>query len=102
MTTPVLVTRQDDRHYTARALAFADVVASGTSEAEAIAALRTVLADLQARSHIVHVDLPVPAVSTDDPWLRVAGIWADDPSWETFQQAIADYRQRIDIEAAAQ
>lgn len=101
MATAVLVTRHPDNHYTARALALSDVVASGASEAEAIAALRDTLADLQARSHVVQVDLPIPTASTDDPWLRAAGIWADDPSWEAFQQAITAYRNAIDTELAA-
>ena len=101
MATAVLVTRHADNRYTARALALSDVVASGESEAAAIAALRTTLADLQARSHVVQVDLPVPAATADDPWLRAAGIWADDPSWEAFQQAITDYRNALDVELAA-
>ncbi|MFP4438372.1 MAG: hypothetical protein ACLFVO_14090 [Chloroflexaceae bacterium] len=101
MATSVLVTRHADNHYTARALALADVVASGASEAEAIAALRETLADLQARSRVVQVELPVPAAPADDPWMRVAGIWADDPSWEAFQQAIAEYRAAVDAAVSA-
>jgi predicted RNase H-like HicB family nuclease len=85
MTTAVLITRHADNRYSARALALSDVVASGASEAEAIAALRTALAELQAHSHIVQVDVPLPAVSSDDPWLRTAGIWANDPSWDAFR-----------------
>ncbi len=92
MTTAVLVTRHADNRYSARALALADVIASGTSEAEAIAALRIALADLQTRSHIIQVDLPVPLAPVNDPWVQVAGIWANDPSWEPFQQAVAAYR----------
>jgi len=101
MTTAVLITRHADNRYTARALALSDVVASGASEAEAIASLRSTLADLQARSHIVQVDLPVPA-AVDDPWLRAAGIWGDDPSWEAFQQAITEYRAAVDADLTAQ
>jgi predicted RNase H-like HicB family nuclease len=37
MTTTVLITPHAENRYTARALALSDVVASGTSEAEAIA-----------------------------------------------------------------
>jgi hypothetical protein len=92
MSTAVFVTRHADNHYTARALAFSDVAVTGNTEAEAIAHLRTALLDLQARSHVIHIDLPMPATSVDDPWLQSAGIWADDPSWDVFQQAIAEYR----------
>jgi hypothetical protein len=102
MSTAVLVTRHADNRYTARALALSDVVASGTSEAEAIAALQSILADLQVRSHIVQVDLPVLAAPVDDPWLRAAGKWADDSSWDLFQEAIADYRSAVDAEFADQ
>jgi len=101
MTTAVLVTRHAENRYTARALALSDVVASGASEAEAIAALSTALAELQARSHIVQVGLPVPAVAVDDPWLQAAGIWVADPSWDAFQQAITAYRAAVDAEHAA-
>lgn len=100
MTTAVLITRHADNRYSARALALSDVIASGASEAEAIAALRTALAELQAHSHIIQVDVPLPAVSADDPWLRTADIWADDPSWDAFQRAIAEHRAAIDAEHA--
>lgn len=101
MTTAVLVTRHADNQYSARALALADVIASGTSEAEAIDALRSALADLQTRSHIVQVDLPVPVAPADDPWVQAAGIWAHDPSWEQFQQALAAQRAAVDAESPA-
>ncbi len=101
MSTAVLVTRYADNRFTAHALALSDVVTTGASEAEAITALHATLADLQARSHIVQVDLPVPAAPTDDPWLRAAEIWADDPSWEAFQQAITAYRTAVDEWLAA-
>lgn len=78
-----------------------DAVATGASEAEAITALQAALADLQARSHIVQVDLPVLAAPPDDPWLRAAGVWADAPSWEAFQEAITAYRTAVDAESPA-
>lgn len=101
MSTVVLITRHADHCYSARVLALADVVAFGASEAEAIAALHTALAERQAHSDIVQVDAPSPVVSADDPWLRTAGIWANDPSWDAFQQAIAEYRAAVDARCVA-
>lgn len=95
MTTAVLVTRDAPNHFTARALAFADIHGSGPSEAEAIAALTAQLLEIQMRSHIVHVDIPLP-IAPDDPWLRVIGMAEHDPSWDDFQRAIAADRQAID------
>jgi predicted RNase H-like HicB family nuclease len=96
MTYKVLVTKQPDNRYTARALVLPDVVASGTTEAEAVDQLRDALADLQTRSRVVDVDLPMPDVAQDHPWLRFAGMWAADPDWDLFQDAVAEYRRAID------
>jgi CHAD domain-containing protein len=96
MTYKVLVTKQNDSHYTARALILPDVVASGTTEAEAVDHLRDVLADLQTRSRVVDVALPLPDLVEGNPWLRLAGIWADDRDWDVFQSAVAEYRRFLD------
>ena len=76
-----------------------DVVASGTTEAEAVDHLRDTLADLQTHSHVVDVELPLPDLAADNPWLRVAGMWADDPDWDSFQDAIVEYRRVIDAQS---
>ena len=96
MTYKVLVTKQHDSRYTARALVLPEVVASGTTEAEAVDHLRDALADLQTRSRVVDVDLPMPDLAQGNPWLRFAGMWADDPDWDLFQNAVAEYRREID------
>jgi predicted RNase H-like HicB family nuclease len=95
----VLVTKQHDSGYTARALVLPDVVASGTTEAQAIDHLRDALADLQTRSRVVDVDLPLPDFAQGNPRLRFGGMWADDPDWEVFQDAIVAARREIDAQA---
>ncbi len=37
----------------------------------------------------------------DDPWLRYAGMWADDPDWDVFQAEVEAFRQAIDAQARA-
>lgn len=98
MTSNVLITRHPDNHYTARALALPDVVASGTTEQEAVDKLRESLTALRAHSRVVQVDLPLPQVPEDNPWLRAAGIWAQDPDWDVFADAVTMYRQQIDAQ----
>lgn len=93
MSTDVLVTRHATDHFSARALALPAVVATGSSEAEAIAQLRAALVELQQHSRVVQVDLPLPEGSTAHPWLRFAGMWADDPDWHAFEEAVAEARQ---------
>jgi predicted RNase H-like HicB family nuclease len=99
MTYKVLVTKQQDSRYTARALVLPDVMASGTTEAEAIDHLRDALAELQTRSRVVVVDLPLPDLAQGNPWQQSAGMWTDDLDWEVFQGAIAAERRDIDDQA---
>ena len=77
-----------------------DIIASGGTEQEALEKLRAAIADMQVRSRVVEVDLPLPAEVADNPWLRFAGIWADDPDWDEFQKAVAEYRAEIDAKFA--
>jgi hypothetical protein len=36
----------------------------------------------------------------DDPMLRFAGMWQDDPNWGQFLADIASYRQAVDAQTA--
>ena len=94
----VLLTACGENCYTARTLALPDIVATGTSEAEALDKLRAASSDLLARSRMVkiEVDQELPGTAQDDPWLRFAGMWKDDPSWDEFQEEVAKYRAEID------
>jgi hypothetical protein len=38
----------------------------------------------------------MPDMAQDNPWLRFAGMWADDPDWDVFQDAMAAERREID------
>ncbi|NCC35457.1 MAG: hypothetical protein EOM24_26105 [Chloroflexia bacterium] len=92
MATSVLITRQPDNRYTARALVLPELVVSGATEAEAVEQLRVALADLQQHSHVIQVELPIPDPAVEHPWLRFAGMWEHDLDWETFEAAVADLR----------
>jgi predicted RNase H-like HicB family nuclease len=92
MATSVLITRQPDNRYTARALVLPEIVVTGATAAEAVAQLRATLADLQQHSHIIQVDLPIPDSAVAHPWLRFVGVWEQDPDWEAFEAAVADLR----------
>jgi predicted RNase H-like HicB family nuclease len=57
--TSVLITRQPDNRYTARAFVLPEIVFTGATEAEAVEQLRVALADLQQHSRVIQVDLPI-------------------------------------------
>ena len=96
MTTSVLVTRQAENRYTARALMLPDIIATGATEAEAVTQLRTTLSQLQQHSHVIEVDLPLLPPAATHPWQRFAGMWESDPDWTAFMQALADGRANDD------
>jgi predicted RNase H-like HicB family nuclease len=93
MTYTVLVTKRPDDGYLARTVALPDMAATGTTEAEAIDRLRLALAEAHAQGHLVQVDVPLAGEASAHPWRRFAGMWADDPDWDVFGQAMADYRR---------
>jgi predicted RNase H-like HicB family nuclease len=100
MATDVLITRHAADRFSARALALPAVVATGDSEAAAVAELRAALAELWQHSHIIQADLPLPEGSAEHPWMRFAGIWSDDPDWQAFEEVMAEARREQDDQAS--
>jgi hypothetical protein len=92
----VLVTREANEHYTARVLALPDIIVSGTDKQEVLHQVHAVLVHLLNKSRLVRLTIPTPTDWEVDPWVRAAGMWANDPDWEQFQQAIQAYRQKTD------
>jgi Asp-tRNA(Asn)/Glu-tRNA(Gln) amidotransferase A subunit family amidase len=97
MTYDILVTREAERKYKARVLLLPEIVVMGKNEAEVLNQVKEAIADLRASSHIVRLNVPSLTGEADDPWLRIAGYWQDDPDWEDFQEEIATFRKEIDM-----
>ena len=89
----VLLTKDPLNGYTARSVLIPELIVTGASEAETIERIREALAKVQEQSRIVRVEVPDPE---DDPWLRFAGMWKDDPDWEQFQANIKAFRESVD------
>ena len=99
MTYDVLVTRTDRSRYTAHALLFPNVTATGRNESDVLAKVQSAIADLRAKSRIVSVDVPTIPDDKDDPWVRFAGAWKDDPDWDVFQEEMRTFREEMDRNA---
>lgn len=92
----ILLTRQANNGYLARPVLMPELVVAGEDEQEAIARVCTAITEHQTESRVVQVTLPVNQQTDDDPWLRFAGMWKDDPNWEQFQADIAANRRWVD------
>ena len=91
----IRLTKHPRNGYTARPVLLPEIVVHAEDEGEALNLVSEAIADLQNKSRIVRIEVQQPQ-EPDDPWLRFAGMWADDPDWERFQAEVAAFRHAID------
>jgi len=51
---------------------------------------------LQRRLQEVQAEVDALRAAQPSPWRRMAGVFKDDPLFDEWQQAIADYRRQVD------
>lgn len=102
MTFDVIVLKQAENGYVARPVLWPDSVVHGATEQEALDRVRVLIRDLLGRTRFVQVEVDIPEHQGDNPWLAKAGMFADDPTWDDFLRAMADYRRQLDAEQAAE
>jgi hypothetical protein len=101
MTFQIFVQNQPDRGYVASVIGIPNCIAKGETKDEAIDKAKEVLNRLLSQGDIVSVKIDnVPNIQTDNPWLKIAGKYKDDPTWEEFQAYIQEYRRELDAEEA--
>ena len=95
MQIPVLVEPISGNAYRASVGAPLTLTAEGRTRDEALVRLRDMIVGRVAEgASIVSLDL----LSTDRPWARFAGMLRDDPHFDDWQAAIAEYRLKVDSE----
>lgn len=102
ITFDILVSKDVGDEYIARPLAWPDLIAHGETEQAAVAAVRTLLQDRLQETHLVQVEVDIPGPTSVNPWLRTAGIFKDDPTWDEYQAIMADYRHQLDMDTEQQ
>jgi predicted RNase H-like HicB family nuclease len=93
MTYDVLVTRKANK-FIARVRQWPVIVVEGESEAEVLRQAQADLQALLAGGRIIQLQLD--AKPEAHPWQLFAGMFADDPDWEAFQEAVQRYREETD------
>jgi predicted RNase H-like HicB family nuclease len=68
--------------------------AQGKTEKEALAKVRACAQEVLTKSKFVKLNLPENGHNEDDPWLAMAGMWRDDPTWDEYQRLIKKHRKR--------
>lgn len=68
---------------------------------EGVIGSRPDIGDSQAYARQLRQMAEAQQEGAGDPWLRYAGMWADDPDWDVFQAEVEAFRQAIDAQARA-
>jgi hypothetical protein len=93
MEIPVLVEPVAKNGFRARAMEPFSVAAEGATRDEALQKLRQlIVARLVDGTEIVPLQVPAP----EHPLARFAGMFKDDPYFDDWQRAIAEYRRQIE------
>jgi len=92
----VLVAQIENDGYVARVLAWPDCEVKAASREDAIALARIAILKRLAKTEIVQIEIKPEDI--ENPWLKFAGMWADDPHFDDFVTEIERYRREIDVE----
>lgn len=93
MTYDVWITKKEGK-FVAHVCQWAGIAAEGDTEEEALCKVRARIQSLMAGGRIVQLEVDIKP--EEHPWRQFAGMFADDPDWEAFQQSIREYRAEID------
>jgi hypothetical protein len=90
----ILIEKQSDNGFVATALGWPDCVGMGETKEEAVSKVQAAVADRLARGEIVRVQIEaVGTAAVDDPWVRMIGSCADDPTWDEYQAELRRIRE---------
>jgi len=67
---------------------------TGATEEEALANLRTALNRFMQKAKITSIQIDGNGQKQNDPWLAMAGKWANDPTFDDFQKIVEKFRKR--------
>jgi predicted RNase H-like HicB family nuclease len=93
---PVVVGRKSGDRWMARLLGWSECWAEGTTREEALSRLEQRLLEQFVDMEVMQLNISIP--QPENPLLKLAGKYKDDPDWEDMGAAIAQYRQAIDAE----
>src|SRR5262245_31081143 len=95
MNIPIVVEPVENNGFRARSGPPFDLTTEGATRDEAVARMRDQLKTrVQNGTQLVSVE--VSAADAQNPWVKFAGMFKDDPYFDEWQQAIAENRRKVD------
>jgi hypothetical protein len=93
---PIAVAQQPNGQWLAQALGWANCQTQAASREAAIASIQHTLNDRLTHMDLVFIDLPTPPI--EDPWMKHAGMFKDEPLFDQVLAEIATYRRELDAD----
>lgn len=91
-----VILRKKQNKYIARVREWPEVVIEEETREAALAQIKQqLMAYLSQAPEVIPIELEA-STSAEHPWLRFAGMWADDPTWDDFVAEVAAHRQEMD------
>lgn len=92
----VLIKPEPEGKVSATVLGLPEYRSEGSDKTSALAALQQLLTANLSQAEIVSIDIAVP--QPENPWLKMAGRYKDDPHFDEMLDDIAAYRRELDAE----
>lgn len=80
--------------YIATVLGWPDLLIRGKTKEETLSNVHQAVAKRLRQSEFVTLDIPHD--ESNDPWMKFAGMWENDPTFDDFLAEIAAYRRELD------
>jgi hypothetical protein len=92
----VLIKPETESSVSATVLGLPEYRATGSDRTSALAALQKLLTETLSQAEIVSIDIAVS--QPENPWLKMAGRFKDDPHFDEMLADIEAYRRDLDAE----
>ena len=97
MTYTVVIEQHND-HFTVTVPALPGCAVEAATREQAVEAVRNAISERVARTEITTVEAPPESVR-EGVWAQDAGILADHPAWDAFQEGIREARKEVNAKA---
>lgn len=94
---PVLLELDQENHWVASVVGWADARGVGATRDEAIQTLRQYLISKQSRGELIALRVDSPQQELH-PWMEFAGMWSSDPQFDEFVAEMQAQRELDDCE----
>ncbi|MFQ5628617.1 MAG: type II toxin-antitoxin system HicB family antitoxin [bacterium] len=96
MTLSVFIQPKSGERYLASVLGWPDFIVEAKTKEDALKKVKTEMDQKLSKGEIVRLEYE-PA-NDAHPWMKFAGMWKDDPTFDDFLNEIEAYRQELDKE----